>query len=173
VTLDGEPLVRRAAGAALAAGLEPVLVVVGHDAAAVRKALAGLPVRTVVNPDHALGMSSSLRSGVAALPPEAEAAIVQLADMPRVTPEMLARLVREFAATRAPVVASDYAGVHAPPTLFARALFPELGGAEGDDGAKSVVRRREPEVVRVPWPAGALADVDRVEDWERVWQTTS
>jgi molybdenum cofactor cytidylyltransferase len=173
LNLGGESLARRAAKAALDAGLRPVVAVLGHDAGRVRGELGGLDVRVVVNPDHAKGMNTSLRAGIAALPEEAAAVVVQLADMPRVTSAMLARLVERFAETGAPVVASDYGGVHAPPTLYARSLFLELGGPEGDEPGKRVVRRHESEVVRVPWPAEALADVDREEDWERLCGATS
>ncbi len=83
--LDGESLVRRAARRALAAGLDPVVVVLGHEADLAAAELAGLAVRTVVNPDHAGGIHTSRVAGLAAVPPEAGAAVVLLADMPFVT----------------------------------------------------------------------------------------
>jgi molybdenum cofactor cytidylyltransferase len=171
--LDGESLVRRAAKAALAAGLEPVVVVLGHESDRVRSELEGLPIRGVFNPAHARGMNTSVAAGVAALPPESSAAVVQLADMPRVGADLLARLVAVHRETGAPLVAVDYAGTHAPPTLYARSLFPELGGPEGEGCGKRIVRRHEDEVVRVPWAVDALADVDRAEDWEKVCVPTS
>jgi molybdenum cofactor cytidylyltransferase len=170
---EGESLARRAARIAGEAGLDPVVVVLGHDAERVAEELAGLSARTVVNAAHAKGMNTSLAAGVAELPAGAEAAVVLLADMPRVTAEMVARLARTFRETGAPLVASDYAGVHAPPTLYARALFPELGGPEGESCGRRVVRRHEAEAIRVEWPADALADVDREEDWERMCVPTS
>lgn len=170
---EGESLARRAARVALEAGLDPVVVVLGHDAARVAQELAGLPVRTVVNAAHAKGMNTSLAAGVAELPADAGAAVVLLGDMPRVTAEMVASLVRTFRETGAPLVASDYAGVHAPPTLYARPLFPELGGPEGEGSGRRVARRHEAESVRVAWPAEALADVDREEDWEGLCVPTS
>jgi len=173
LTLGGESLVRRAANAALAAGLDPVVVVLGHEADRVRAELEGLLVLTVYNPAHARGMNTSLAAGIAALPPETPAAVMQLADMPLVGTDLIARLVAVHRETGAPLVAVDYGGTHAPPTLYGRALFPELGGSEGDGCGKRVVRRHEAEVVRVPWPAEALADVDREEDWERVCVPTS
>lgn len=166
--LDGESLVRRAVKAALDGGLEPVVVVLGHEAERVERELSGLPVETVVNPDYARGVNTSLGAGVAAVPDEAAAVVVLLADMPLVTGAMVARLVGEHRRTRAPVVASDYGGVHAPPTLYARPLFPELGGPEGDGCGKRVVRQHADEAVRVSWPSDRLADVDREEDWERM-----
>jgi molybdenum cofactor cytidylyltransferase len=173
LTLDGESLVRRAAKAALTAGLSPVVVVLGHDADVIGGELSGLPLRTVVNAHHARGMNTSLAAGIAAVGAEADAAVVLLADMPRVTPAMIARLIAERRRTGAPLVASDYEGVHAPPTLYARAIFPELGGPEGDSCGKRVVRRHEAETVKVRWPASALTDVDREEDWERLCAATS
>ena len=173
LTLDGESLVRRACRAAIEAGLSPVVVVLGHDADRVREELSGLSSSAVVNPAHARGLNTSLAVGIAAVPAEAAAAVVLLADMPRVTAEMVARLARTFRETGAPLVASHYGGVHAPPTLYARTLFPDLGGPEGDGGGKRVVLQHAQDAVRVEWPAAALADVDREEDWERLGVPTS
>ena len=171
--LGGEPLVRRAVRTALAAGLDPVVVVLGHEAERVAGELAGLEVRTVHNPDYARGMNTSLRAGVGAVGPDAVAVIVMLADMPLVTSAMVETLVEEYRRGGAPLVASDYGGVHAPPTLYARALFPELGGADGDGCGKKIVRQHEADLVRVRWPGSALADVDREEDWDRICATVS
>ena len=173
LALDGEPLVRRAASAALAAGLDPVVCVLGHEADRMRAALSGLSVVPIFNAGYARGMNASLAAGIAAVPSEPAAAVVQLADMPRVTSAMIARLVATFRETGAPLVASEYGGVHAPPTLYARALFPELGGADGDGCGKRVVRRHADEAVRIAWSVEALADIDRAEDWERMCVATS
>ncbi len=171
--INGESLARRAAKAALQGGLDPVVVVLGHEADRIGQELSGLPVRTIVNPDYERGMNTSLRAGVEAVPEEAAAVVVLVADMPLVTGDMIARLVEAYRQTRAPLVASDYEGVHAPPTLYARPLFPELGGPEGDGSGKRVVKRHADEAVRVSWPSDRLADVDREEDWERIRAATS
>src|SRR5712671_6553592 len=52
-----------------------------------------LPVESVQCPDWELGPGASLRCGLAALPPEAEAAVVVLADGPRLAPEAIERVV--------------------------------------------------------------------------------
>ncbi len=166
--VEGEALVRRAARRALEAGLDPVIVVLGHEAERVRGALEGLACRAVVATAHARGMNASLAAGVAAVPAEAKAAVVLLADMPRVDAAMIRMVVVRHAETGAPVVASRYGEVTAPPTLYARAVLPELTGGEGDGRGREVVRRHAGRAAFVPWPAAALLDVDLPEDLARV-----
>jgi len=168
VELGGEPLVRRAARAGLEAGLAPLLVVLGHEPEPIREALAGLAFLEVPNPRHALGMSTSLDAGAAAVPAEADAALVLLADMPLVDAVLVAAVIARAESTAAPLVTARYGGVTAPPTLYARALFPELRGGEGEGRGREVVRRHAGEAAYVERPAEALADVDREEDLERV-----
>src|SRR5262245_5630613 len=109
----GESLVRRVVTRAIAAGLDPVLVVVGHERERRERELGGLRCRTVFTPDHAGGQHTSFRAGIAAVPEAAPAAVILLADMPRVTPGMIAALVERWHETRTPLVVSEYGGVHA------------------------------------------------------------
>ncbi|MBK9517347.1 MAG: nucleotidyltransferase family protein [Anaeromyxobacter sp.] len=157
--VGGEPLVRRAARVALEAGLDPVVVVTGHQAALVEAALRGLPCRAVRAPDPAQGQGASLAAGLAALPPGAEAAVVLLADMPRVTAAMVSALVARATGSEAPLVLSDYGGVLAPPALYRRALFQELSDP-GETPGRRVLARHRAEALTVAFPAEALADVD-------------
>ncbi len=166
--LDGETFLRRAVRGATEAGLDPVIVVLGHEADQARRELAQLECRTVVNTEYARGINSSLHTGLAALPAEPRAVVVMLADMPFVTAEMIATLVTRYREGTAPLVVSDYDGVHAPPQLYDRSLFPELLAMEGEGCGKQVVRRHRSEATVVSWPADALTDVDVPEDFERV-----
>jgi molybdenum cofactor cytidylyltransferase len=170
MALDGETMVRRAARAALAAGLDPVIVVLGHEAERVRGELAGLACRTVVNPDHMLGKGTSLQVGIreARALPEAGAAVVILADMPFVTSAMLAALVERRRAAGAPMVVSRYGEVNAPPMLYGRALFDEMLALPGEACGKEMVRRHKQEAATMLWPEAALADVDVPEDYRRI-----
>ncbi len=158
--LGGTSVLRRSAHTALEAGLDPVLVVLGHELDRALAELRGLSVRPVPNPDHAAGINTSLRAGIRAVPADAPAAVVLLADMPLVTADMIRALVERFRAGTAPMVLSSYGGVLAPPTLYARALFPELGAAQGEGCGKRVTKRHRSEAVELSWPASALADID-------------
>jgi molybdenum cofactor cytidylyltransferase len=166
--LDGEPLVRRAVRAALEAGLDEVLVVLGHEAERVQEVLAGLRCRTVLNPDHAQGVRLSLQAGVRAVADQAGAVVVVLADMPFVTAPMIRTVVERYRAGAAPLVVSEYGDVNAPPTLYDRSLFPELLTMTGEGCGKQVVRRHHQEAAIVHWPEVALSDIDVPDDYARI-----
>jgi molybdenum cofactor cytidylyltransferase len=167
IDLGGETIVRRAARRALEAGLAPVIVVLGFEADRVAEALRGLDVMPVVNLDHAGGMHGSLQAGIRRVPSDCEAAVVILADMPLVTSAMSAGLVARFRSGLEPLVISLYGDVQAPPTLYARALFPALGAA-GEGCGRQVVRDHRDEAAAMKWPPALLADLDRPEDVERL-----
>jgi molybdenum cofactor cytidylyltransferase len=166
--LDGETLLRRVVRRALAAGLDPVIVVLGHEAKRSERELSGLACRAILNPDHGSGQHTSFRTGIAAVPEEASAAVILLADMPHVTAEMISALVSRYRETAAPLVISEYAGVHAPPTLYDRSLFFEILGMTGDGCGRQIVPRHLDEAEAVAWPADRLADLDSPDDVARL-----
>jgi molybdenum cofactor cytidylyltransferase len=166
--LEGESVLRRAARRALAGGLSPLLVVLGHEADKAFQELDGLPCQWVLNPLYAKGINFSLKSGVMEVPPEAQAAVVMLADMPFVTSEMIAGLVARYRETEAPLVISDYEGINAPPMLYDRSLFRELLAMTGEGCGREVVKRHRQEAEVVSWPASALTDLDVPEDYARM-----
>jgi len=164
--VSGEPLVRRTVRAAIAGGLDPIVVVLGHDPEAIRAALASLPCHLVANPGYAEGMNSSVCAGFVALSPAA-AGVVLLADMPLVDAGMIRALVAQYRSGGAPLMLSDYEGVGAPPVLIDRSLFSELL-SEGK-GCGKRLRRLHPELAAtISWPAASLADLDAPEDYERL-----
>jgi len=165
----GKPLVHAAAEVALAAKLDPLLVVVGGAQAEVEAALAGLPLRMVANPDYAAGQSTSLRTGIAALGQDADAVVVLLGDQPFVTAAIVEQLVAEWQASQAPIIAPTYAGQRGNPVLFARAIFPELLAVQGDQGARGVLAADRARVRLVAFDdPRPLADIDTPEDYERL-----
>jgi molybdenum cofactor cytidylyltransferase len=168
----GRPLVRVVAEQALAARLDRVLVVVGAAGDAVATALAGLPVELIKNPAYAEGQSTSLRAGVAALGPRVGAALVLLGDQPFVTPAIVERIVHEWRASGAAIVAPIYRGQRGNPVLFARTIFRELLAIEGDQGARAILAADPARVRAIAFDDDRpLVDIDTPEDYARL-QTT-
>jgi molybdenum cofactor cytidylyltransferase len=159
------PLVRIVAEEALASRADPVIVVAGHQRAEVEKALAGLRVRIVHNPDFAEGLGTSLRAGIAAVPADSDAAIVCLGDMPRVDAALMNRLIAAFDPDRgALVVVPTFEGKRGNPVLWSRRFFPDLMAIEGDVGARHLIGRYGEAVAEVPVEGKAsLVDVDTPE----------
>ncbi len=140
--IGGKPLVRIAAEHALASRASPVIVVTGHQHEKVKAALADLPVRIMHNPDFASGLGSSLRTGVAAVPPEADGVIVCLGDMPQVDAALIDRLIGAFDPEMgALVVVPVIDGERGNPVLWSRRFFPDLMAIEGDIGARKLIGR--------------------------------
>ena len=134
----------------------------GHKRAKVEAALAGLRVRFVHNPDYAAGLSTSLKAGLAALPPSADGVIVCLGDMPQVTAALTDRLVDAFDPERgALVVVPTIEGKRGNPVVWSRRFFSDLMALEGDVGARHLIVTYADVVAEVPVEdAAALTDVD-------------
>lgn len=163
-TVDGVPLVRRAAQAALASRAAPVTVVTGHMADAVAAAVADLPVSVVLNPDFAEGLSTSVKRGIAAVPEDAEAAVFLLGDMPRVTAATVDRLIEAYDPTRGALVVVPTAnGKRGNPVLISRRFFPDLQSVVGDVGARHVLQGYPEAVVEVELGEAVALDLDTPE----------
>ncbi|WP_448595422.1 selenium cofactor biosynthesis protein YqeC [Thermoflexus hugenholtzii] len=160
----GRPLVRHVTTLARRAGLDPLIVVVGAQAEAVRQALQGLPVQIVENPNWQEGMSSSIRAGLQALPPSVEAFVLLQVDQPLVRPRWLNRLIEIHRATGRPMVVGMLEGEPRPPALFARPLFPALMTLQGEQGGRALVRAFPEAVAMVPAPDPSwVMDIDTPE----------
>lgn len=165
--LAGEPIVRRTVRAVGDAGFEDVLVVLGRDPDGVRTALDGLACRFALNPDYETGMGSSFRVAVAHLA-ASRAAVFALADQPFVTKDEY-RQVREAFERDAPaIVCVRFGGVTAPPHLFTREFYPELGSLE--HGARPLLERHADRARVLDFPADHLVDIDTPEDYARAEQ---
>lgn len=165
LTIDGEPMVRRVAEAALASQAGPVVVVTGHEGEAVAGALAGLDVTLVANPEFAAGMSTSLVAGIAALPAGVDGALILLADMPDVSPADIDRLIAAFAPKEGRVICVPVVGGRrGNPVLWGAELFGEMGKLTGDAGARGLIDRHGDRLVEVEMRSpGVLVDIDTPE----------
>ena len=96
-----------------------------------------LPMESVLCPDWERGPGASLRCGLAALAPEAEAAVVVLADGPDLDPRAVDRVVEDWRANGGEAVAASYGGVRLHPVLLTREMWDDVP----DEGARSLPAR--------------------------------
>ena len=168
--IGGKPLVRIAAEQALASRASPVIVVTGHERERVEAALNGLPVRIVHNPSYAEGLGTSLKAGIAAIPDEADGAIICLGDMPQVTSALIDKLLAAFEPERgALVVVPSIDGRRGNPVVWSRRFFHDLMQIQGDIGARHLIGSYAEAVVEVPvTDDAAMTDVDTPESLSAV-----
>ena len=167
--LAGRPLAQHAVDAAAAAGVDEILVVTGHEAGEVERALRLPPNgRFVTNRSYETGMASSIRAGLAAAGDDVEAVVVLLADQPGVTAGAVRAVVAAFRRTGKPIVVTRYRDASAPPVLFARAAWRFVDELEGDVGAREVVAAHPELVATLDAGSAVPADVDTPEDLDRL-----
>jgi len=166
--VSGEPMVRRVAAVAIAGGAQPVIVVTGHEAASVGAALHGLGVTVILNLEYADGLSTSLRAGVSALPPDIDGALILLGDMPEVEASVLSLLMASFTGMSAICVPVRH-GRRGNPVLWGSRYFPEMMELTGDFGAKPLMARHEAHLIEVEVATDSIFyDVDAPEDLARL-----
>ena len=147
--------------------VDPVVVVVGHDADRVSKALAGLPVVFASNARYTEGMGTSVGAGVAALPAEIDAALIALGDQP-VGIDVINTLITAYQQGEAAIVAPVYDGVRGNPVIFDRRFFPDLMALAGDRGARDLIDRHADLLTAVPFAFAPPVDIDTQEDLQKL-----
>jgi molybdenum cofactor cytidylyltransferase len=165
--IDGKPIVRRVAEAALAAKARPVVVVTGYARDSVEAAVADLDVRLTFNPKFASGLASSLKAGLTATPSDVAGALVLLGDMPWIEPRLIDALIDAFLDRQDALAAiPSRDGRRGNPVLLGRGLFEAAMRLTGDEGARRLIGALEQgELVEVEASGmGAVLDIDTPDD---------
>ncbi len=117
------------------------------------------PANVAFNPDHAQGIASSIRVGLAQAPFDARGVLIALADQVAVTVDDLRQLVARWEQQPDRIVAAQYADTIGVPAIFPADLFRELAELQGDRGARVLLSRYPERVIGVPMPS-ARRDID-------------
>lgn len=171
----GKPLLELIVNQANASGLDEVLVVLGAEADQIRKRVDFGRAFVIINRDHATGMASSLRAGIAALDDEIDRAVVILGDQPAIKSSMLDELVDLQQRSGLPAAAFSFDGLLHPPVVLDRTLWADLMSLEGDVGCRALIRQRPELVATLPGGDGHKhpVDIDTPEDYERLVRLAS
>lgn len=172
IVYKGQSLVRRITDSALALQTGPVVVVLGANRDRIAPELAGLPITMVDNAAWQNGLSSSLKTGLAALyltQSDIDAVMVLLTDQPLVSIGLLQHLLEVYKNEGKGIVACRYDNQLGVPAVFGRQYIDELLQLEGDKGAKWVIVRHRADCAEVQFEAGSI-DLDSKSDVERFAQ---
>ena len=150
------------------AGLEKIVVVLGHDSEKIISSHKNLNVDFIINADYIKGQLSSIQTAIKNIHGEVDAIIVCPIDRPLVSSGLIQNLKSEFIKTNSPIVIPIYDAKRGHPIIFSSSLFPELMRAPIDVGARAVVWAHHNEVAEVPTnEEGILINIDTPELYEK------
>ena len=168
--IDGSPLLGLVVEHANSSKLDQVVVVLGANADEIRSRVSLGRARVLLNPDHASGMASSIRAGLASLDEGVDRVVVILGDQPDIDASLLDQLLELQETAGLPAAALSFNGLLHPPVVLGRELWGDLMSLEGDVGCRAVIRAKPELVARLP-VEGDLThplDVDTPEDYELI-----
>ncbi|MDL2271572.1 NTP transferase domain-containing protein [Desulfovibrio sp. OttesenSCG-928-I05] len=181
--LGGKTLLERLVTSFREAGVSTITVVTGHESPRLESACQALGVQSVLNPDVARGMFSSVQTGLralvsgrahAALITPVDAALITPVDAALVLPRTIRALTEQWAAERADhsparVRIPSFLGKGGHPLLLPAHHWPAVlaqADSAANEGLRGWLRRLSPpEVLRIPLPdEGLLCDLDTPDD---------
>lgn len=160
--LGGKAALHIVISSAVAVAGSDVTVVLGAHARDMTYLLNRTSASWIVNREWEEGMASSIRAGVAALPPTCDAALILLGDQVCVTAGDLKRLIDAWKGNESCIAASVYDRGVGVPAIFPHTCFSELAELRGDRGARLVLERNKDRLVRVAMPNASI-DLDTPE----------
>ena len=164
---QGEKTVLEATIAKITAStIKQGVVVLGYESAFWLQRLA-LPEgwQTVVNPDFALGQSTSLKAGLQAVAKDTDAILFCLGDQPLIQTETVQALLQAWQEKKPAILLPTYKGRRGNPVLFGAQTFSGMKELTGDAGARSLFAVYEPLEFPVQ-DRGIVVDLDTIEVYE-------
>jgi molybdenum cofactor cytidylyltransferase len=166
----GQFLLDRTLGEALKSRLDAVILVLGHEARKIRRALATdldqAKLQVVVNRKYREGMSSSIRLGLSRAEETCDHVMIMLADMPYLTSGLIDRLITLYLSSGLPLGAVTVNNRRSHPVVIGRSLYQELHSLRGDKGARDLFFRHAEQVCSVvPDSDYDDGDIDTPEDF--------
>ena len=160
--VDGTAMVTRVAKQITASQAEGLMVVTGHEKDQVELALKNYATGFVHNPDFADGLSTSLKTGLRALPDNIDGAIVCLGDMPLVKAEHIDQLIRAFDPVEGRSICVPVHGrKRGNPVVWSKRFITEILSVTGDIGARHLLEEHADQVIEVAIEQdGVLFDID-------------
>ena len=153
----------------LAAGLDPLICVIGAAQELIRDSVGNLPVKLIENPNWEKGQSTSMHVGLLSLPLDCDGVVFMLGDQPQVTAVLIRKLIEKREQICAPIIAPRVGNRRGNPVLFGREAFEALNAVKGDKAGREIFDQFD--IAYVPWiDKRIFLDVDITKDIIRMNQ---
>jgi len=170
LAFEGKPLIAQAVDTLLESEVDEIIVVLGHEADAVKEKLQGKQVTVVENPSYRQGMSTSIRAGLGAVSSGTTAIMIYLADQPLLEAQEVNRLIRALVEARKQgksIVVPFFHGQRGNPVILDSSHKEAILEVVGEVGCKRVIKRNPDKVLVVEMETDhVVRDVDSIEDYE-------
>lgn len=172
LSFKGKPLIAHALDTLLASAVDEIIVVLGYEADQVRAAIGERRVRFVENRNYHEGLGSSVHAGFAAIPAQASAIMVYLADQPLLEPGDANFLIRAFAEagkTNKSIVVPLFRGQRGNPVIMNSSYKASILAIAGETGCRRVIKQNPDQVLTVEMETDhVVRDIDTMEEYERL-----
>nr|WP_320016359.1 NTP transferase domain-containing protein [uncultured Desulfobacter sp.] len=153
------------------AGIKEIIVVTGHNHDRLAPAVEAAGARPLFNPDYALGMFSSIRTGVAGLPSGIEGFFLLPADIPAIRPATIGLICRKFEEAKDALIVAAFKDTTGHPPLIPARLIPAITGADPDTNLRQILFSDQRQIIQLPvYDRGILMDADTPEGYSQVKQ---
>jgi molybdenum cofactor cytidylyltransferase len=145
-----------------------IIVVVGARAAEITSAIGDRPAITVVNPDYARGMSTSLHTGLGKVSRHCRFVMVALGDQPLISSQTYNRLIDAALETARGIIVPTYRRKRGNPIVLSASYIQEIDRFTGDVGGRELLTRHPEDVLEVPVDdPGILANINTPDEYAR------
>ncbi|MFC1966215.1 molybdenum cofactor cytidylyltransferase [Chloroflexota bacterium] len=164
--LGQSTIIEQAIDALLNSAVSESIVVLGHRAEEVIKAIAAKPVKIAINPNYQQGMSTSIIAGLNVIDSRAQAVMLALGDQPFIDSQAINSLMEAFDAHNKGIAIPVCRGRRGHPVIFASRYKGELLKLKGDIGGREIIDRHPDDVLEVAVNCeGICVDIDTMDNY--------
>ena len=167
--INGKPMIVHAIESVKNSRVNKTILVTGYQREIVERAVQGIEIEIIYNPNFTEGLSSSIKSIGHKLTKNVDAVILCLGDMPGITSTHINSLLKAFKNNpNRQIVIPTYKGRRGNPVLWGKKHFPLLFNLSGDQGAKVLFQNNENNITEVQIEDEAiLTDLDTPDALEK------
>ncbi len=164
--IKGKSLLQHVIDNALQSKVSEVIVVLGAEATKLRREIKQSQVQIIENASYKEGLSTSLKVGLQAISPQAQAVLVLLGDQLLVSHAIIDTLIDKYEESGSIMVAPVYNGKRGNPVLFDRSLIPDLIKVTGDKGGREIIEKHIAQLATVDFKSAIIgSDIDSWSDY--------